>query len=43
MSSTEKSLVARIQAMSDNVTLGLSQVDETVLILETYLSLIGSK
>nr|CAG4649280.1 EOG090X04YD [Scapholeberis mucronata]SVE93579.1 EOG090X04YD [Scapholeberis mucronata] len=37
MSAAEKSLVAKINSMCDNLTLGQCQVDETVLILEGYL------
>nr|CAG4647851.1 EOG090X04YD [Moina brachiata]SVE92974.1 EOG090X04YD [Moina brachiata] len=38
MSSSEKVTLTRIETMSDNVILAQTQVDETVLILETYLS-----
>ena len=37
MTATDKSLVAKIHKLSDNLTLGQSQADETILILESYL------
>ena len=43
MSAAEKSLVAKINTMSDNLSLGQSQVDETVLIFESYLKFMVSK
>ena len=39
----EKSLVAKINRMNDNLTLGQTQVDETILILETYLKFLEPK
>ena len=40
---TERALVAKIQAMADLLTVGASQIDETILILQTYLSTITEK
>ncbi|XP_057374771.1 DNA-directed RNA polymerase III subunit RPC3-like [Daphnia carinata] len=37
MTAAEKSLVAKIHSMNDQLTLGQTQVDETILILESYL------
>nr|SVE84219.1 EOG090X04YD [Daphnia pulex] len=37
MHPAEKSLVEKIHLMSDNLTLGQTQADETILILESYL------
>ena len=37
MTTAEKSLVTKIHSMSDNLTLGQTQADETILILESYL------
>nr|CAG4650925.1 EOG090X04YD [Simocephalus serrulatus]SVE94199.1 EOG090X04YD [Simocephalus serrulatus] len=43
MTPAEKSLVVKIQSMSDHLTLGQSQADETILILETYLKFLAPK
>nr|CAG4636960.1 EOG090X04YD [Ceriodaphnia reticulata]SVE72898.1 EOG090X04YD [Ceriodaphnia reticulata] len=43
MTPAEKSLVAKIHSMNDNLTLGQTQVDETILILETYLKFVVPK
>lgn len=37
MTAAEKSLVARIHSMNDHLTLGQTQADDTILILESYL------
>nr|SVE75085.1 EOG090X04YD [Daphnia dolichocephala] len=37
MTAAEKSLVARIHSMSDHLTLGQTQADDTILIFESYL------
>lgn len=43
MTAAEKSLVAKIHSMNDQLTLGQTQVDETILILETYLKFLVPK
>lgn len=37
MTAAEKSLVAKIHSMNDHLTLGQTQADDTILILESYL------
>lgn len=43
MPPAEKSLVEKIHLMSDNLTLGQTQADETILILESYLKFISKE
>nr|CAG4641644.1 EOG090X04YD [Eurycercus lamellatus] len=43
MTQTEKTLVKKVQAMTDQLALGESQVDESILILESYIHFLDSK
>lgn len=43
MTSAEKAMIVKFNTMSDNLFLAQSQVDQTILILESYLKFLVAK